>query len=98
MVDVGPNYGDEIDGITSLATDINAAGQIVGGVQPPEQQLRAAVRHPRNGAWQELMPGSPYQSFALGVNHRGVIVGHVATSLDPDADVPTRAAVWTPAR
>ncbi len=36
------------------------------------------------------------ESFALGVNERGVIVGRVATSLDPDE--PTRAAMWTPVR
>jgi probable HAF family extracellular repeat protein len=94
MVDVGPIYAEPADGATSASTDINAVGQIVGGVQPPGQSIRAAVRQPASGAWQELSPGSPYPSFALGVNDLGVIVGHVAPSSDPDEN--TRAAVWTP--
>ena len=95
MVDVGPRYAEATDGPTSLSTDLNAVGQIVGGVQPPGLPIRAAVRQPTSGAWQELMPESPLESFALGVNNRGVIVGHVAAaSGDPDA--PSRAAVWTP--
>lgn len=98
MVDVGPNFEGPRDGTTSLSTDINAVGQIVGGVapEPPGLHVRAAVRQPGSGAWQELTPAeSPFQSFALGVNNRGVIVGHVATSLDFD-DLATRAAMWTP--
>jgi hypothetical protein len=61
----------------------------------PGLQLRAAARQPASGAWQDLMPGSPHESFALAVNDRGVIVGRVAMSAD--VDVPTRAAMWTPA-
>ncbi len=94
MVDAGPTYAEPTDGATSMSTGINAAGQIVGGIQPPGQLLRAAVRQPASREWQELQPGAPYQSFALDVNDRGVIVGHVSTSLD--VDEPTRAAVWTP--
>ena len=93
MVDVGPVYADATDGPTSLSTDVNAVGQIVGGVQPPGLSLRAAVRQPGSGAWQELMPESPVVSFALGVNSLGVIVGRVDASAGPD--VPSRAAVWT---
>jgi probable HAF family extracellular repeat protein len=94
MVDAGPIYPEAIDGITSLSTDVNTGGQIVGGVQPPGLPLHAAVRQPTSGTWQELMTESPFESFALGVNSRGVIVGRVATSAD--LDMPTRAAVWTP--
>jgi probable HAF family extracellular repeat protein len=94
MVDVGPSYADATDGATSLSTDINSVGQIVGGVQPPGQQVRAAVRQPTTGAWQELMPDWPFVSFALGVNNRGVIVGRVHPA--EDIDVPSQAAVWTP--
>jgi len=98
MVDVGPNFEGPRDGTTSLATDVNSAGQIVGGVapEPPGIEVRAAVRQPRSGIWQQLTPAeSPFQSFALGVNSRGVIVGHVATSLSND-DLATRAVVWSP--
>jgi probable HAF family extracellular repeat protein len=95
MIDVGPRYADATDGATSLSTDLNSVGQIIGGVQPPGRQIRAAVRQPASGAWQELIPESPLESFAQGMNNRGVIVGHVAAaSGDPDA--PTRAAMWTP--
>jgi len=94
MVDVGPTYADATDGPTSLSTDINAVGQIVGGVQPPGLMLRAAVRQPASGAWQELTADWPFESFALGVNNRGVIVGRTAESENPD--VPGRAAIWTP--
>jgi len=96
MVDVGPSYADATEGATSLSTGVNAVGQIVGGVQPPGLLLRAAVRQPTSGAWQDLMPESPVESYALGVNNRGVIVGRVATSLN--LDEPSRAAVWTPIR
>jgi hypothetical protein len=97
MVDVGANFPAPTDGPTSMSTDINAAGLIVGGVAPlpPGLEVRAAFRHPVSGTWRELMPDSPYQSFALGVNDRGVIVGHVATSLNND-DLATRAVVWSP--
>jgi probable HAF family extracellular repeat protein len=95
MVDVGPSYADATEGATSLSTDVNGVGQIVGGVRPPGLLIRAAVRQPATGAWQELMPpDSPVESFALGANNRGVIVGRVEGSLDHDA--PSRAAVWTP--
>lgn len=94
MVDVGPRYVDA-DGITSLSTDINVLGQIVGGVRRPGSSIRAAVRHPLGGPWQELMPGSPYESFALGVNNRGVIVGRVAAS-SAQFEGPIRAAIWYP--
>jgi probable HAF family extracellular repeat protein len=93
MVDVGPTYADAAGEATSLSTDVNAAGQIVGGVRPPGQLIRAAIRQP-GGAWQELAPDPLVESFALGVNNRGVIVGRVAGSTD--LDVPSRAAVWTP--
>jgi probable HAF family extracellular repeat protein len=97
MVDAGANFPGPRDGQTSSSTGINAAGQIVGGVypEPPGLEARAAVRQPTTGTWQELLPESPFQSFALAVNDRGVIVGHVATSLSND-DLATRAAVWTP--
>lgn len=94
MVDVGPMYADATDGPTSLSTDINTVGQITGGVEPPGQLIRAAVRQPSSGAWQELMADWPFESFALGVNNFGVIVGRVADSTD--VDVPSRAAIWTP--
>jgi hypothetical protein len=80
---------------TSLTTDIHSAGQIVGGVERPRRKLRAAVRQPTIGAWQELMTEWPYESLALAVNRRGVIVGRAAQSDDLDA-ARTRAAVWTP--
>lgn len=94
MVDVGPMYTDATDGPTSMSTDINSVGQITGGVEPPGQVLRAAVRQPTSGEWQELMADWPFQSFALGVNNFGVIVGVVNDSTD--LDLPSRAAVWTP--
>src|SRR4029077_9812076 len=94
FVDVGPSYANATDGPTSLSTDINSSGQIVGGVEPPGLALRAAVRQPSTGAWQELMPDSSYESFALAVTNRGVIVLRVAETTDPD--VPSRAAIWTP--
>jgi probable HAF family extracellular repeat protein len=93
MHDVGATYAGVVDGITSLSTGINLIGQIVGGIQPPGQQIRAAVRQPFSGAWQELMPGSPFTSFALDSNNLGVIVGRVHASNEEE---PSRAAVWTP--
>lgn len=93
MLDVGPTYAGVVDGITSLSTGINAIGQIVGGVQPPGFPIRAAVRQPFSGTWQELMPGSPLTSFALDSNNLGIIVGRVHSST---AEEPSRAAVWTP--
>jgi len=96
MVDVGPVYDGATDGPTSMSTDINTVGQITGGVEPPGQSIRAAVRQPGSGAWQELMTDWPFVSFALGVNNLGVIVGYVADSTD--IDLPTRAVIWTPMR
>jgi probable HAF family extracellular repeat protein len=96
MVDVGPMYTVATDGPTSMSTDINTVGQITGGIEPPGQVLRAAVRQPSSGEWQELMPDWPFQSFALGVNNLGVIVGMVTDS--NDLDLPSRAAIWTPMR
>ncbi len=94
MVDVGPTYPNVGEGITSLATRNNLLGQIVGGIQPPGSSIRAAVRQPFTGAWQELMPGASSSSFALGTNTLGVIVGRVHPP--GDTDDPSRAAVWTP--
>jgi len=94
MVDVGPTYPNRGEGITSLSTRVNLIGQIVGGIFPTPGSIRAAVRQPFSGAWQELSPGSAFTSFALGVNNLGTIVGRVATSLDEEA--PMRAAIWTP--
>lgn len=93
-VDVGPTHPGVNEGITSLSTRINLLGQISGGVKGPDEVMRAAVRQPLSGKWQELMPGSPYVSFALSVNNFGVIVGRVATSTD--FEPPSRAAIWTP--
>lgn len=93
-VDVGPTYAGVQDGITSLSTGLNVFGQIVGGVKGPDVSLRAAVRQPLTGTWQQLMPGSPYESFALAINNLGRIVGRVATSTEFEA--PSRAAIWTP--
>jgi probable HAF family extracellular repeat protein len=95
MVDVGPKYAEATDGPTSFSTDVNSVGQIVGGVFPPGQRIRAAVRQPKSGVWQELTPDWPYESFALAVNNHGVIVGRIHESLDID-EVPSRAAIWTP--
>lgn len=94
MVDVGPTYPNVVDGITSLSTEINLLGQIVGGVQPPGSAIRAAVRQPFTGAWQELMPGSSSSSFALGANTLGVIAGRVHPPGDKEG--PSHAAIWTP--
>jgi probable HAF family extracellular repeat protein len=93
-VDVGPTFAGVQEGITSLSTGLNVFGQIVGGVQGPDSSIRAAVRQPLTGTWQELMPGSPYVSFALAINNLGAIVGRVATSTDFEA--PSRAAIWAP--
>ena len=92
MVDVGPTYPDATDGPTSLSTDVNASGQIVGGVEPPGLPVRAAVRQPTTGAWQELMPDWQFETFALAANNRGVIVGRVIQTADNDVR-PSRAAV-----
>jgi probable HAF family extracellular repeat protein len=94
MVDVGPTFADAGSGITSLATDNNILGQIVGGVQPPGLGTRAAVRQPLSGKWQDLMPDYPYDSFALATNNRAAIVGRVAAGAEFEG--PFNAAIWTP--
>jgi probable HAF family extracellular repeat protein len=93
MVDVGQNSG-EPEVVASFSTGINVFGQIVGGVRRSEESVRAAVRHPWGRAWQELMPGSPYGSFATAVNDRGVIVGRVDATLG--FDPPSRGVIWYP--
>jgi probable HAF family extracellular repeat protein len=93
-VDVGPTYAGVDSGITSLSTDINVFGQIVGGVKGSDVSLDAAVRQPITGTWQRLTPDSSFTSFARAINDFGTIVGGVATSAEPDP--PSVGAIWIP--
>ena len=92
MVDIGPD--DSVPGVVGgFTSGINVLGQVVGSVNLSDGAFRAAVRHPW-GAWQELMPGSPYNSFATAVNELGVIVGRVDASFE--FEPPSRGAIWYP--
>ncbi len=91
MLDVGPT-SDQV--FASSSSGINVFGQIVGDVQRVDEPVRAVVRHPWGGAWQELTPGSPYGSYASAVNDLGVIVGWVDATLG--FEPPSRGAIWYP--
>jgi probable HAF family extracellular repeat protein len=77
-----------LGGRTSVATAINAAGQIVGYSENANGKIRAFIW--TNGVMRGLGHLGGGQSWAYGVNKRGQVVGHSITAAQEQ-----HAFIWT---
>ena len=67
-----------LDGLSSLAIDINNSGQIVGAYRPTKEGFHAYVTGPNGTGITDLgtLVGSENYSYAIGINDSGQVLGY----------------------